>query len=709
MFKNNYQGGAAVEIFSGQGKDPVAKWKLKGGPSAIHKEYDKEVKGFVYCLEGSSQTVKMQIPENGKMSLGLLQRFLVLQVNIPQVKDFSTELVITDSQHLKRRLHLSTVHKELSATLLHAKIPLVGLKRNMWSTLCIDLVSFSNELFKGFLSLDGITLFATCKVRRILTIKPDPSEISADDMFLSGAGVTDLIPRSCHFPPGVSHVMQVLNMQSLQRADVRAGLLNSDCALEKSPITKAPSTQRTRPRAVSHAAASSRVSGSPSRSGRESSTKLVGMEKHGPLSSRMNQKVAAESQRTSNLCAPMSHGPPEDECSCSPDRESSESASTPAKSASCLHHPALSADLRVCSSCESNEGSEPEFTLQEVFTFLSQPHSPKRGQGQGNQEKVGTDDGQGQSGSRGRYGAKPEDDFIGSESDEDTTYTTFLHQRSCAESSPSTPRSPAPSSEVQIEVHPESQIRNQTQKEISPPAASTQLALGGRPEPAGIIPVWCLSPGTVPSKQEQKCHLRGSEVLSQVLGDNSSVSRVSLSPRQEPKVEDHTQLQERKDDTPYSVDSSNHTLNQLSSLEDDDEELRMLASLKREQEEDECRASGLSASQIHQCNVSISISTDDTSTWTHISTPTNQGHHYQKEMSPLQSNPREWMDLLSPPIMPPSQQRRSDSTRNNLGNLIAGEEESLNEENEEEFLNLLYDPFLNCYFDPKTGKYYELA
>ncbi|XP_027135669.1 protein CFAP20DC isoform X2 [Larimichthys crocea] len=229
MFRNNYQGGAVVEIFSGQGKDPVAKWKLSGGPSAIHKEYNKEVKGFVYCMEGSSQTVKMQLPENGKMSLGLLQRFLVLQVNIPQSKDFSIELAITDLEHLKRRLHLSTVHKELSATLLHAKIPFVGLKRNIWSTLCIDLVSFTDELFKGFLTLDVITLFATCKVRRIFTMKTEPTGMSHDDMFLSGAGLVDLIPRSCQFPPDVSHVTQVLNMENMQKADMRAGLLSSDC------------------------------------------------------------------------------------------------------------------------------------------------------------------------------------------------------------------------------------------------------------------------------------------------------------------------------------------------------------------------------------------------------------------------------------------------------------------------------------------------
>lgn len=34
--------------------------------------------------------------------------------------------------------------------------------------------------------------------------------------------------------------------------------------------------------------------------------------------------------------------------------------------------------------------------------------------------------------------------------------------------------------------------------------------------------------------------------------------------------------------------------------------------------------------------------------------------------------PREWMDVLSPPIMPPSQQRRSGNTWNNRENVIGG-------------------------------------
>lgn len=41
---------------------------------------------------------------------------------------------------------------------------------------------------------------------------------------------------------------------------------------------------------------------------------------------------------------------------------------------------------------------------------------------------------------------------------------------------------------------------------------------------------------------------------------------------------------------------------------------------------------------------------------------------------------------------------------------FTGGDVSVNEEeNMDEYLNLLYDPCLNCYFDPQTGKYYELA
>ncbi|XP_031709711.1 uncharacterized protein C3orf67 homolog [Anarrhichthys ocellatus] len=397
--------------------------------------------------------------------------------------------------------------------------------------------------------------------------------------------------------------------------------------------------------------------------------------------------------------------------SCTPAKDSTGAAPTPAESLSCSIRPGFSSDLLDWTSWETNEGTEPQLTLQgEVFTFSSQPHSPKRGQGQGDQEKTEMGDDQVQNKNGRRYEAQLEDDFIGSESDEDKSYNTF---------NPVTPRSSSPTLDLQLEVHPESHNINQTTpKELSPAATGMKSPSSVRAEPARLAPTRCRSPSATPSRQEVKCGPREAEVVNQVVDENSSVS---LSRRflQEVKLNDSTQhkviiLKAEDTNTLKPVDSSNYNLHVLSSLRmhgDDDHELRMLASLKREQEEYECRASGLSVSQIHHCNVSVSMSSDDASTWTHISTPANQGHHYQKEMNPLlQSNPREWMDVLSPPIMPPSQRRRSGNTWNNLEDLIGGRDESVDEEEkEDEYLNLLYDPCLNCYFDPKTGKYYELA
>ncbi|KAF3856242.1 hypothetical protein F7725_016965, partial [Dissostichus mawsoni] len=594
MFRNNYQGGPVVEIFSGQGKDPVAKWKLCGGPSFIHKEYNKEVRGFVYCLKGSSQTVKMQMPENGKMSLGLLQRFLVLQVHIEQCKDFSIELLITDLEHLKRRLYLSTVHKELSATHLHAKIPLVGLKRSVvsifcildmfysrssfryWSTLCIDLISFTSELFKGFLTLDGITLFATCKVRRIFTMKTVPTELSGDgnalnktDMFLSGAGLMDSVPRSCQFP-----------------SDFLITLPLPDLPVIEDPGLRVFYTQPQAPGFQGHPLKLEEKAVQPQK-------KWI---KAAP-SSKMNQKVSAEK-----------------ECSL---RESSASSPSPAEPLRGSIGPGLARDLQIGSSWESNDRSEPQLTLQEeVFTFSSQPHSPKRGQGQGEQEKMEMGDDPVQSGRR--YEAQPEDDFIGSESDEDNSFTKINH---------ATSRSPSPYLDGQLEVHPESQNMDQTAPtELSPASTGMQSPSSGGAEAAEMAPTRCLSPSVTPRRQQHKCGPRGSDTLNPFVDENGSV-RLSRSLLHEVKLNASSQnkvisLKEEGANTVHPNDSSVYNLHPLSSLRthgEDEEELRMLASLKREHEEDECKASGLSASQIQHCNVSVSMSSDDASTWTHSS------------------------------------------------------------------------------------------
>ncbi|XP_077387162.1 protein CFAP20DC isoform X2 [Festucalex cinctus] len=794
MFKHNYQGGAGVEVFSGQGKDPVEKWRLFGGQSAIRKEYDKEVKGFIYCLEGNSKTVKMQLPKNGKMSLGLLQRFLAIQVNIPQGKDFSIELVITDVGHLKRRLYLSTVHKELSATLWHAKLPLAGVKRNIWTMLFVDLVSFTGELFKAaeFLSLDGITLFASCKVRRIFTVKTEPNVLANDDVFRRGASVMDQIPRSCQFPPNVCHESQLLNMAVLQKANLKTTQANADCGPDQHPAARSTVSHRSKPQAAPHTASGARSAAPATLAGRKGGPATNGMEKGEPCNEKtahlnpthqqLNAQIGdAEATRLHQAGAPSSlqpHPPrgkvlskqafqrrklrfqsaaPENiqvllESAQSPGNETREKYSppssglesrqepltskgtikvlkadewslnsagtssispppTPAEPLPGSTRPASSADPQVRSCWESND-EEPELRpapQEEVFTLASPPHSPKGGQGRG-EPKMEMRGDRVQSPNGTRSEAQPEDDFIGRESDEEKSYIALPHSTLNADSTPDISQCLDPN--VELQVNPEDQTTERTSVEDLCPAASEMHPHSPDSEPDehdGMASGYCHSPfGT---RQEERCGSGDAEGGYQDTDWNRSVS-LSRSCLQEVTLD--VDPLEEEDNAIQPGDSGDWHLNPASSLQShggDDVELQMLASLKREQEEDEYKASGLSASQIHQCNVSMSLSSEDTSTWTHIPTPTNQGHHYQKEMNPLQcSNPREWMDVLSPHILPPSSKRRSDNTSKHREDLIRGGDKSENEEEtEDEYLNLLYDPCLNCYLDPETGKYYELA
>lgn len=61
------QGGSHVEVFSAQGRDPLALWKLTG---SVSRDYFKDVRGYVVTMEGGSSTTntKMQLPKTDKAS-----------------------------------------------------------------------------------------------------------------------------------------------------------------------------------------------------------------------------------------------------------------------------------------------------------------------------------------------------------------------------------------------------------------------------------------------------------------------------------------------------------------------------------------------------------------------------------------------------------------------------------------------------------------
>uniref|UniRef100_A0ABM5FJ76 Protein CFAP20DC isoform X2 n=1 Tax=Pogona vitticeps TaxID=103695 RepID=A0ABM5FJ76_9SAUR len=721
MFKNEYQGGPFVEIFSAQGKNPGAKWKIFGSPSVVEKEFDKEVKGFVFVLEGSSQTSKMQLPKETRQTLGLIQQFLVLQIYVPLGQDFSTELLITDLGNIKRRLYLSTIHKELSVTPLHAKIPLFMIKRKIWCNLCIDLVAFTSEIFKGavFQSLDGIIVSANCKLRKIFTLKSKPLDTTDGD----ADGATDTIPRACQLNSDVPQFTQVLNMNKLRSTEQKhGGHLLTAPELDHPINRRSATTRNSKNQDVSHIAFGSKVFGPPP-SGRKFSTKASG-EVIKSASSRTHrscqmptvekgretiQVSGTSKQSPSPLDMAVDQGNKENIHHTSqvslekddwifPDKESSQLESSNQSLMDCKMRCSFSTSpLSDDKPCENRQTAEEQ--QEDIFTYSSKPRSAPHGKplnlspescsiSLDLKEEIG----------EVCRGAQMEEDFYGNESsEEDDSYSEFMQE---AQNSSFTSISSEPVISKEIPVRMTSQSpknwedrgqEKQTNEEAPSTEDSTVMAGKAKKIHKSLLPTSCLSPtGSIRDPCKEMSGIRSPL--------RASISRKSL---KEIPQENSDLISQTSEYDWRNYQASNMTAS----------EYQMLASMKRqhnEELEDNGPSHGLSASQIDNCNISISTSSDDATTWNScLPEPANQGCHYQKEMNPLShSNPRDWLNVYSPPIILPSQQEVEHAeTTANLSH--QGEGDCMAEE--DEVLTLLYDPCLNCYFDPETGKYYELA
>ncbi|KAM6169798.1 protein CFAP20DC isoform 1-T1 [Rhynchocyon petersi] len=807
MFKNEYQGGAFVEIFSAQGKNPGAKWKIFGSPSVIWKEFDKEVKSFVFVLEGSSQTNKIQLPKESRQILGLIQRFLVLQIYVPLGQDFSTELLITDLGNIKRRLYLSTVHKELSSTPLHAKIPLFMIKRKIWCNLCIDLVAFTSEIFKGavFQSLDGITVSANCKLRKIFTLKFKPQDTADKD-----DEPTDIIPQSCQLTTDVPQVTQLLNMTKLRQTEIKFRGPPLRAAESDQFINRGTGSVRSnKNQDVCHIAFGSRVLGPPPLTGRRNNMRLSGetirsigsknnrpglqstVEKCGnsrntsslliseseaqgdkenihqvkhtvpvhaslhimhphppqePLADKNNNRrrlrlkstnrERTETPNEENIYSNEGNHKNEDKAatvlnSVPQEREETLNPSTtgplsPDQADEWIfpehydHIPHLDASkesLLLDTDSGSSSSLWPEVSKKgehnhqaeeiqnvpkDIFSFSSRPRSAPHGKTQSlspeecpfilnlKEDHSGT-----------HRGAQLEDEFYSEDSSEEGNQSV---QGSASSTSPSA------LTELTLASTPGKAARwtskgylKSTYTEAGASESQDPLAkqIEGNNIQTSLVPTPCFSPPGRMCESSQKTPdpiTKAKDLPAHPVP--TSLNKTFL---KEVLGEKLRLMPERSE-----YDCRNYQSSQMS-----DSELQMLASLRRQQNEeleDSGTTHGLSASQVDNCNVSISTSSDDTTTWNScLPPPVTQGHHYQKEMNPPSpSNPRDWLNMFSPPIVPPSQQpaeQRLDSS----GSLSTQGEEELSAEEDEEVLTLLYDPCLNCYFDPQTGKYYELV
>ncbi|XP_064288960.1 protein CFAP20DC isoform X4 [Passer domesticus] len=155
------------------------------------------------------------------------------------------------------------------------------IKRKIWCNMCIDLVTFTYKIFRGalFQSLDGITISANCKLRKVFTLKFKPPVTAEED----GTCIVsprpyeawDDIPLTCQLNSDVPQVTQVLDLNEIHKPKIKCrenavqetGILGNK---DQGNICNGKTQD------VSHIAFGSKILGPPPSSNRRTNAKVPG-------------------------------------------------------------------------------------------------------------------------------------------------------------------------------------------------------------------------------------------------------------------------------------------------------------------------------------------------------------------------------------------------------------------------------------------------
>ena len=233
MFQNAFQSGPAVEVLYSCDKNPT--WSLN---KANWKFYEKTVKGYVILID--SHNTKLQIPGSDKLTLSLVQPFLVLQIFILPTQPFTLEIAITDISNSKRRIVFSSASKELTVNPMHARVPNCSFVRGTWANISLDLSHCILSCFGNitFRSLDSIVVSSFCKLRRVFTMRGPLMDTTGMDLKVEGV---ESIPKNLDFPAGVNFVNQLVTPEVIfplnEVKDVKMTPKKSEA---RPPLTTAP-------------------------------------------------------------------------------------------------------------------------------------------------------------------------------------------------------------------------------------------------------------------------------------------------------------------------------------------------------------------------------------------------------------------------------------------------------------------------------------
>jgi hypothetical protein len=235
------------ELFSTQGNNPLSKLYVKNA-KLVQRVFDDELKSFVVDVQGSSFHVNhISIPVQPKQTLKLTDPVLVLQLYINKGQThielettcFSTE---THSKNAVRFI-CSSNFKQVNQTQLHTQIPFLyddSLPPSGWFNVVFNLL----ELDADFHSLERISIGPVCKCRRIWVMKSDVSLEDLPPVMTRNIYQVLKIPNEFHIPDSSEVISDDSSVDKIKNATVhiafgRRQILSSP---EKNTKTKRPNT-----------------------------------------------------------------------------------------------------------------------------------------------------------------------------------------------------------------------------------------------------------------------------------------------------------------------------------------------------------------------------------------------------------------------------------------------------------------------------------
>ncbi|EFC40659.1 hypothetical protein NAEGRDRAFT_80970 [Naegleria gruberi] len=214
--------GDSIELLSTQGSSALANIAIKN-TKMVKKEFDKEVKSFVVCIEGSSfHTTNIELPKSTTSTLQIMHRYLVLQCCIGSV--FQIEIHIRDKKQIKKRLIFSSSFKTVTKTQLHTQIPISDVvKSGEWMNLCFDLQELTSMSFNDkeeYYCMDRISIGPACTLRKIYSLRQNP--------------VTEaLIPKKLAFTHMGDNNVCMIDASSYLTEEEKLALKKKPLAIEK--------------------------------------------------------------------------------------------------------------------------------------------------------------------------------------------------------------------------------------------------------------------------------------------------------------------------------------------------------------------------------------------------------------------------------------------------------------------------------------------